>query len=106
MLIVDDTEFNIIPVERMLKNHFNIDVDKANNGQIAVDMFRQRLSKRCKCPVRTYRLILMDLSMPVLNGEDASEAILKLIREEKKQGGENSNLEDTSIVAVTSHTNS
>ena len=32
VLIVDDTEFNIIPVERMLKTHFKIDVDKASNG--------------------------------------------------------------------------
>ena len=32
VLIVDDTEFNIIPVERMLKNHFNIDAEKASNG--------------------------------------------------------------------------
>ena len=48
----------------------------------------------------------MDLSMPVLNGEDATVAILKLIREEKQKSGASSALEDTSIVAVTSHTNS
>ena len=105
MLIVDDTEFNIIPVERMLKNHFDIDVDKAGNGLIAVDMFKKRLAKPCKCATKAYRLILMDLSMPVLNGEDASEAILKLVRDKKKQDGKSSTLEDTSIVAVTSHTN-
>ena len=40
VLIVDDTEFNIIPVEKMLKTHFNIDADKASNGQIAVDMVK------------------------------------------------------------------
>ena len=106
MLIVDDTEFNIIPVERMLKNHFNIDVDKAQNGQIAVDMFKQRLSKPCRCAAKTYRLILMDLSMPVLGGEEASQAIFKLIMEYKTQNGVLSPLENTSIVAVTSHTNS
>ena len=105
VLIVDDTEFNIIPVERMLKNHFNIDVHKASNGQIAVDMFKQRLAKPCRCAAKTYRLILMDLSMPVLSGEEASKAILKLLQEHRIQNREAAALEDISIVAVTSHTN-
>ena len=44
--------------------------------------------------------------MPVLNGEEASEAILELIRAEKEKRGIFCTLEETSIVAVTSHTNS
>ena len=32
MLIVDDTEFNIIPVAMMLKSRFNLKADTACNG--------------------------------------------------------------------------
>ena len=45
--------------------------------------------------------------MPVMNGEEASEAILKLIqRENQKNTDQSMALEEVSIVAVTSHTNS
>ena len=45
VMIVDDTEFNIIPVEQMLIKHFNVKVTKAPNGKVAVDMFTEGLQK-------------------------------------------------------------
>lgn len=62
-------------------------------------MFRAKLAKKCGCTLRAYRLILMDLSMPVLSGEKAAEGILDLVKKETKE------VEMPSIVAVTSHTN-
>ena len=32
ILVVDDTAFNIIPIRAMLKDHFNIDIEIAENG--------------------------------------------------------------------------
>ena len=96
ILIVDDTEFNIIPVVMMLRNFFQIEaVDQALNGQQAVDMFTRLLNKPCGCRFRTHILILMDLSMPVMNGHDATKLILAT----------SAGRFEPRIVAVTSHTN-
>ena len=64
----------------MLETHYGIQADTACNGQIGVEMYLKRLNKLCMCSMRTYRLILMDLSMPVLSGEDAAKEILKFMR--------------------------
>ena len=100
VLIVDDTEFNIIPVVKMLETHFkNTEVVEASNGKQAVDLYEECLKKPCNCIFRTFRVILMDLSMPVMNGDDASAHILNMMPVHPEC------LELTQIVAVTSHTN-
>ena len=59
----------------------------ANNGREAVDMF-------CKEPNR-FHLILMDISMPVMDGYEASAKIL--------QFEDQNNLNKTPIIALTGH---
>ncbi|MFV0593557.1 MAG: ATP-binding protein [Draconibacterium sp.] len=64
VLIVDDEEFN----RHLLKNIFEkwqIEFDEAENGQQAVNMAAQN----------AYRLIMMDIRMPVLNGIEASKQL-------------------------------
>jgi CheY-like chemotaxis protein len=39
-------------------------------------MFKELLDKPCGCMLRTYRLIIMDLGMPVMDGKEASRIIL------------------------------
>jgi uncharacterized membrane protein len=34
--VVDDIEFNIIPVKYLIKENFDIDVEDASNGAIAL----------------------------------------------------------------------
>ena len=68
ILVVDDNEFNIIPVNFLIKEYFNIDIEQCSNGAEAVILYKQGLQKKCKCIFRTYRLIFMDLNMPVMNG--------------------------------------
>lgn len=101
MLVVDDTAYNIIPVRGMLKDKFDLDIEKAENGAIALQKYQEALNKPCGCVLRTFRLIIMDLGMPVMSGEEASEKILKLEREVRKEGND----ELTHIVALTSFTN-
>ena len=47
--ILDDIDFNILPLKLLIKEHFDIDIEEAQNGKIAVDMFKKGLDKPCKC---------------------------------------------------------
>ena len=96
ILVVDDNEYNIIPLQLLLKNNFDMQIEKAEDGQIAVEKFSEALNKECKCNLRAYRLIVMDLGMPRMDGKEASKRILDLIRNEPDL---------THIVVLTSYTN-
>ena len=48
--MVDDIEFNILPLKLLIKEHFDIDIEEATNGAIAIDMYKKGLEKPCKCP--------------------------------------------------------
>jgi two-component system, CAI-1 autoinducer sensor kinase/phosphatase CqsS len=61
LLIVDDQAPNRILLSRLL-SEMNCHTDQASNGKMAVDM---AMKKR-------YNLILMDIDMPVLNGDEAT----------------------------------
>lgn len=61
LLIVDDNSLNI-KVARKVLSSFNFIIDEATNGQECVDLINK--GKR-------YDLILMDIMMPVMNGETA-----------------------------------
>ena len=54
----------------------------ANDGDIALDLVKQQLNKSCRCPNRVFKLIVMDLQMPRMNGDKASIEINKIIQEE------------------------
>ena len=69
-------------LKAMLELKSQITPDEAQNGQIAIDMFKAGLDKECKCPNRAYKLILMDIQMPEKDGYQATEEILKLARKE------------------------
>ncbi|MDE5993859.1 MAG: response regulator, partial [Oscillospiraceae bacterium] len=62
-------------------------VDVAENGQIAVDMLKNS-------EPGYYRLVLMDVQMPVMNGYDAARAIRKL---------KNKKLASIPIIAMTAN---
>jgi len=59
--VVDDNYFNIVPVMHMIKGNFGIDIDTAENGLMAVKKYTHMLNKKCMCPLRLYRLIIMDI---------------------------------------------
>eukprot|EP01017_Pseudomicrothorax_dubius_P028828 TRINITY_DN3454_c0_g1_i10.p1 TRINITY_DN3454_c0_g1~~TRINITY_DN3454_c0_g1_i10.p1 ORF type:complete len:371 (-),score=64.70 TRINITY_DN3454_c0_g1_i10:97-1209(-) len=76
VLIVDDNDYNRLVVSRQLQTSL-IPFDEAANGQLAVELLYK--DKACpweNCP--KYRLILMDLDMPIMNGFDATRAIRQL----------------------------
>ena len=81
MLIVDDNEFNLLPLTMLLKANHNIQSVKATNGAEAVEIFRRDREKKC-CNVHI-QLILMDLIMPIMDGFNATISIMDILRRER-----------------------
>ncbi len=73
VLIVDDTRSSQMFMQLLLRK-YGLQSDVADNGEEAVDAFRNR----------SYDLILMDENMPVMNGIDAVKNIRKIEKDEKK----------------------
>jgi len=82
VLIVEDNRANQMFLGVILKQ-LHLDYDIAQNGQIAVDMYKKF----------HYPLILMDINMPVMDGIEAT----RLIREYE----EKNNLKPSRIIAIT-----
>ena len=78
----------------MLKQRLSFKADEAVNGEIGVEMVKDMLTKEC-CD-KMYKLILMDLQMPVMNGFIATTKIQALFKQFK--------ITTCQVVAVTSNT--
>lgn len=83
ILIVDDNIMNLEILKVNLMSAFNLNCVTAENGRIAVDLFRADLEKTC-CTT-FIELVLMDYDMPVLNGSDASREIIEIVRKKNQQ---------------------
>ena len=72
ILLAEDNEINAMVAEEILGG-FGAQVDVAENGQLAVQMFEEK-------PENYYDFILMDIQMPVMDGREATETIRQLNR--------------------------
>lgn len=80
ILLVDDLPFNILAIEIMIKDQFNLNWDKAFSGDQAISMIKSKMTQKCW---KSYKLIIMDFYMPPgINGAEATEKI-KLILQTK-----------------------
>ncbi|EAR89572.2 ATPase, histidine kinase-, DNA gyrase B (macronuclear) [Tetrahymena thermophila SB210] len=76
ILIVDDNDFNLISLEMRLLRQYHLKVDKANSGFVAINLVQKKLTNLECC--QTYKLIFMDIDMPVKNGHQTTKEILSL----------------------------
>ncbi len=76
ILMAEDIEINAEIMKNLLEFR-GMTADHAENGQIAVDMFKESSEGY-------YDAILMDIRMPVLDGLGATEAIRNLDRKDAK----------------------
>ena len=65
--MVEDNKINVLVVKKFL-NKWNLNIDTAENGEIALEMVQNT----------DYKLVLMDLEMPVMDGYTATQKIREL----------------------------
>ena len=82
ILVVDDDEFICKTSKNILKS-FKLEADFASDGQECLNKIKEKQSKNCNCPKNKYKLVLMDITMPVMDGIEAAKNIQKMIDENK-----------------------
>jgi CheY-like chemotaxis protein len=93
VLIVDDTEINKIVISGMLSRLGVLHME-ASNGLEALEVLkRQNENKHCHCA--GIKLVLMDCSMPVMNGFEATAEIRRMIEAQE--------MAPTTVIAVTAY---
>ena len=58
----------MMAVVSIIVDKYKIKPAEAANGKIAIDMFTQAMQKPCQCANRAYKLVFMDIQMPVKDG--------------------------------------
>ena len=97
ILLVDDDEF-ILKTSKNILKHFKLEADCAENGQECLNKIKEKQEKKCNCQKNKYKIILMDITMPIMDGIEAAKNIQKLIDENK--------LYDTiKIIFISAHVN-
>ena len=74
VLIVDDSDFDLMPLEAILTDMCEVEVEQANGGQDAIDKFKADHGKSCCTDY--IKLVFMDVNMPEVDGRQATQAIL------------------------------
>jgi CheY-like chemotaxis protein len=78
LLVVDDEKFNVIASQRMLHN-LGFESDAAYNGEECINLINNKIKSKCKCNRPYYKLIFLDIVMPVMDGIKAAKEIQSMI---------------------------
>ena len=78
VLLCDDEEFNLSTIKNMLKK-FNINADISTNGKECIDSILKKKKLNCLCKKKCYKLIFLDMMMPVMDGLETTKQIQDLI---------------------------
>ena len=81
ILVVDDEEFNVMASQKMLQK-LGFESDAAYNGEECINLINEKLKLNCKCNCSYYKLIFLDIVMPVMDGIKTAKEIEDMI--EKK----------------------
>jgi signal transduction histidine kinase/CheY-like chemotaxis protein len=78
ILVVDDDCFNILAVQAILKQ-LKISCDTAYNGEDAINRVIHRSQSTCSGACSSYKVILMDCAMPIMDGFEATKHLKGLM---------------------------
>ena len=78
LLVVDDEEFNVAASQRMLHN-LGFESDAAYNGEECINLIKEKLKSKCKCHQLYYKIIFLDIVMPIMDGIKAANEIQNMI---------------------------
>jgi CheY-like chemotaxis protein len=78
ILICDDENFNLMTIKNMLKK-FNINADTSTNGQECIEAIIKKNKVNCVCDKSEYKLLFLDMMMPIMNGLDCAKKIQEMI---------------------------
>jgi len=90
ILIVDDNPFNILVAQKLIED-YGLNVKTALNGKEAI----QRVQEEAEIFGRGFKMILMDLQMPVMDGFEATRTLIGMM--------EKGEILETPIVALTAN---
>lgn len=93
LLIVDDSQFNIVVLIAMLEA-YNFKLDSAYDGDQAINKVQTFYESSSCC--REYKLIFLDIEMPIKNGYETYEELKDYIRKMA--------LENSEVIITTGHT--
>jgi len=82
ILVVDDDMFNLFTMENLLGS-LGFKIAKANNGEDSIKVVKRRSEMKCSNRCVTFKLIFMDLSMPIMDGFQATIALKQLMKDEE-----------------------
>ena len=97
ILLVDDDEF-ICKAFKNILSRFKLGADFASNGLECINMIKEKIEKNCTCEKNKYKIIFMDITMPVMDGIEASKKIQQMIDNKELY-------DDIKIIFISAHAN-
>ena len=77
IMVVDDEQMNIEVMKAMI-DKFGFPIDEATSGADALQLFEQRIQKAKQGEAQMYKVVLLDYSMPLMDGPQVARAMRTL----------------------------